>query len=109
MTLGIDATLRYALNDYTRPLTESELQLDTPYNTRLHHGLPPTPISNPGLASLQAAAHPAKVDYLYYVVKPGTCGEDSFTASYSQFLADVNAYNAARARDGGRSPTTCPR
>ena len=108
MTLGIDATLRYALGDYTQALTASQLADPTPYNTRLHHGLPPTPISNPGVASIEAAAHPANVPYLYYVVRPGTCGADSFATTYSQFLADVAAYNTARARNGGRSPTTCP-
>lgn len=108
MTLGIDATLRYYLRDYTHPLTSSELALDTPYNTRLHRGLPPTPISNPGLASMMAAADPPSVPYLYYVVKPGTCGAETFTASYSQFLADVAAYNAARNANGGNAPTKCP-
>ena len=108
MTLGIDATLRYYLNDYTRPLTESELGLDTPYNTRIHRGLPPTPISNPGLASMIAAANPASVDYLYYLTKPGACGALEFTSSYAQFQADAAAYNAARNRAGGHSPTTCP-
>ncbi len=61
MPLGIDATLRYALRNWTRPLRVSELESDTPYNTRKHAGLPPTPIGNPGLASLRAAARPAKV------------------------------------------------
>jgi UPF0755 protein len=107
MTLGIDATLRYALNDYTHPLTGSELALDSPYNTRIHAGLPPTPISNPGLASMVAAADPASVPYLYYVNKPGTCGELAFASSYAEFQADVAAYNAARNAAGGRSPTTC--
>jgi uncharacterized YceG family protein len=107
MPLGIDATIRYALNDYDRPLTDSELAMNSPYNTRLHRGLPPTPIGNPGLASLEAAAHPANVPYLYYVVKPGTCGEDSFSTTFAQFEQDSARYNAARAADDGRSPTTC--
>ena len=107
MTLGIDATLRYALKDYTHALTASELGRDTPYNTRIHQGLPPTPISNPGLASMIAAADPAPASYLYYVNKPGTCGELAFATSYTQFQADVAAYNAARNAAGGRSPTTC--
>ena len=59
MTLGIDATLRYALNDFDKPLTSAQLALNTPYNTRIHSGLPPTPISNPGLASMIAASDPA--------------------------------------------------
>ena len=60
MPLGIDATLRYALHNWTQPLKVSELQADSPYNTRTHQGLPPTPIGNPGLGSMQAAAHPAR-------------------------------------------------
>ena len=71
MPLGIDATIRFATHNWTRPLRVSELNRDSPYNTRLRRGLPPTPIGNPGLASLKAAARPAKVSYLYYVVKPG--------------------------------------
>jgi UPF0755 protein len=108
MPLGIDATLRYALGDFTKPLTASQLALNSPYNTRLHQGLPPTPISNPGLASLSAAANPAAVSYLYYVDKPNTCGKLAFATTYSQFQADVNAYNTARNADGGRAPTKCP-
>jgi cell division protein YceG involved in septum cleavage len=107
MPLGIDATIRFANDNYTEPLTESELAEDSPYNTRLNTGLPPGPIANPGLASIEAAAHPAKVDYLYYVVKPGTCGEHSFSATAAEFEADVARYNEAREAAGGKSPTTC--
>jgi UPF0755 protein len=107
LPLGIDATLRYALADWTKPLTKSQLALPTPYNTRLHAGLPPTPIGNPGLASLRAAAHPAHTTFLYYVVKPGACGRHAFSSTNAQFLADVARYNAARAKAGGRSPTKC--
>jgi uncharacterized YceG family protein len=87
MQLGIDATLRYGLNiPPAKPILRSQLQNPTPYNTRLHQGLPPTPISNPGLATLIAAAHPAKVDYLYYVLKPDHV-HDYFTSSASAFYA----------------------
>src|ERR1019366_2307686 len=109
MALGIDATLRYALNDFDKPLTGSQLALDTPYNTRLHTGLPPTPISNPGVASMIAAADPARVSYLYYVDKPNTCGALAFATSYSRFEAEKAAYDAARTAAGGRAPTKCPR
>jgi uncharacterized YceG family protein len=85
MTLGIDATLLYEQGSWTHQLTESELAADTPYNTRVRHGLPPTPICNPGLASLQAAAHPAHVNYLYYVAKGD--GSHYFTDNYQDFLA----------------------
>jgi UPF0755 protein len=108
MTLGIDATLRYALNDFDKPLTSAQLALNTPYNTRIHSGLPPTPISNPGLASMIAASDPARVPYLYYVDAPNTCGKLAFATTYGQFEADVAAYNAARNADGGRAPTKCP-
>jgi UPF0755 protein len=107
MPLQIDATTRYATGNYTSPLTQSELNSRSPYNTRIHTGLTPTPIDNPGLAAIQAAAHPATTNYLYFVVKPGGCGKQVFTASYSQFLNYVAQYQAARARNGGRSPAHC--
>jgi len=107
MPLGIDATVRFATGNYEEPLTESELAVDSPYNTRLNTGLPPGPIDSPGLASIQAAAHPAKAGYLYYVVKPGTCGKHSFSTTDAEFQADVSRYNRAREAAGGRSPDTC--
>src|SRR5207302_11003347 len=71
MPIGIDASLRYGLHiPPTQSITESELASSSPYNTRNRLGLPPTPIANPGLASMQAAAHPANVNYLHYVRKP---------------------------------------
>jgi UPF0755 protein len=107
MPLGIDATIRFATHNYAEPLTESELATESPYNTRLNAGLPPGPIDSPGLASIEAAAHPADVDYLFYVVKPGTCGEHSFSSEESQFEADVARYNEAREAAGGESPDSC--
>jgi uncharacterized YceG family protein len=94
MALGIDATLRYGLHiPPTQSILESQLQNPTPYNTRIHFGLPPTPIANPGLASIRAAAHPAPVDYLYYARRKNSLHQ-FFTASpsaYDQFLA-ANGY-----------------
>jgi UPF0755 protein len=85
MTLGIDATLRYGLDiPPTESIHESQLESDTPYNTRKFAGLPPTPIGSPGLASLQAAAHPAKVDYLFFVAKPDK-RHHFFTADSDEF------------------------
>ena len=85
MALGIDAALRYGLNiPPTESIHESQLANLTPYNLRKHAGLPPTPIGAPGLASLQAAAHPAKVDYLYFVAKPDK-KHHFFTASSAAF------------------------
>jgi UPF0755 protein len=87
MPLGIDATLRYGLGiPPTEAITKSQLASDSPYNTRRFRGLPPTPIANPGLASIEAAAHPAKVGYLYFVRKPD-CRSHFFTASVEAFLA----------------------
>jgi UPF0755 protein len=100
--LGIDATIRYAENNWSRPLRQSELERDGPYNTRLRQGLPPTPIGNPGLASLKAAADPAKTDYLFYVAKPGAC--HAFSSTDAEFAADVAAYNRAREENGGKAP-----
>ena len=81
MPLGIDATLRYGLHiPPTQSILESQLASDTPYNTRKTAGLPPTPIANPGLASIQAAARPAHVNYLFFVRKPDKV-HHFFTAS----------------------------
>jgi UPF0755 protein len=105
--LGIDATIRFALNQWDEPLKRSELANPTPYNTRENPGLPPGPIGNPGLASIKAAARPARSDHLFFVVKPGTCGEHAFSSTDAEFEEDVARYNAARERRGGRSPTDC--
>jgi uncharacterized YceG family protein len=92
MKLGIDATIRYALNvPGTKSLRESQLNSDTPYNTRKYVGLPPGPIANPGLASLQAAAHPAEGDWLYFVRKPDKV-HHFFTASYTAFINYENSH-----------------
>ena len=92
MPLGIDATIRYGLDvPGTEALRVSQLESDNPYNTRNRTGLPPTPIANPGLASMQAAAHPAKVDYLYFVRKPDRI-HHFFTASEKEFYAKACQY-----------------
>ena len=96
MPLGIDATIRYGLDiPGTESLTKAALRSKSPYNTRIHTGLPPTPIANPGLASLRAAANPARgVDYLYYVRKPKSLSH-YFTASEQDFLRKVCQYGYA--------------
>jgi len=86
MKLGIDATILYYLGSWSATIHESDLLSHEPYNTRQNYGLPPTPICNPGLAALQAAAHPAHVNYLYYVAVPGKSAM-YFTASYADFKA----------------------
>ena len=96
MPLGIDATIRYGLDiPGTESLTKQALRSDSPYNTRVRPGLPPTPIANPGLASLRAAANPSpNVAYLYYVRKPKSLSH-YFTASESDFLRKVCEYGYA--------------
>jgi UPF0755 protein len=96
MPLGIDATIRYQTNNWQRPIRVSELNADTPYNTRLRRGLPPTPIGNPGLASMRAAAHPARTKYLFFVRKPGKSGAHAFSTSEAQFERDNARYQASR-------------
>ncbi|MCW3034289.1 MAG: mltG [Solirubrobacterales bacterium] len=110
MPLGIDAAIYYAVEmqkniaTYTHELTEAQLKINSPYNTRTHTGLPPTPISNPGTASIQAAAHPAHVSYLYYVAAADGCGEQVFSDTQSAFETNVAAYEAAKQQNGGHPP-----
>jgi peptidoglycan lytic transglycosylase G len=86
MPLGIDATIRYGYDiPPTQAILRSQLQRDHPYNTRRRVGLTPTPISNPGLAAMQAAAHPADVNFVYFVRKPD-CKSHFFTASEKEFF-----------------------
>lgn len=83
--LGIDATIVYALGG-DRELTLSDLAVDSPYNTRLVSGLPPTPISAPGRASIEAALQPAQGDWLYYVrTDESGVGSHTFTVTQEDF------------------------
>jgi peptidoglycan lytic transglycosylase G len=92
MPLGIDATIRYGRDvPGTEPLKQSDIESDSPYNTRRRLGLPPTPIANPGLASMRAAADPARVDYLYFV-RIGNSNRHFFTASEAEFCAKSLEY-----------------
>jgi uncharacterized YceG family protein len=110
MPLGIDATIYYAVElragipTLTHELTEAQLHINSAYNTRTRKGLPPTPISNPGLASIRAAAHPAHVSYLYYVAAADGCGTQVFSTSQAAFEANAAAYQAAVRKNGGRPP-----
>jgi len=90
MSLGSDATLYYVLPDGNGPLRQSQLKLDTPYNTRTHTGLPPTPIASPGSAALQAALQPAHGDYLFFVTvdKAGHAGFAKTDADFQKLVAE---------------------
>jgi UPF0755 protein len=85
MMLQFDSTARYATGNFTKPLTVSQLGSRSPYNTHTHLGLPPTPIDSPSLASIQAAAHPAKTDYLFFFTKPCNAGSSVYTSNYPEF------------------------
>jgi uncharacterized YceG family protein len=92
MPLGIDASLRYGLGvQGTKSLTVAHLRSDTPYNTHRFKGLPPTPITNPGLPSMRAAGKPAAVDYLYYLRRPNSRSH-FFTADEQEFCAKAIEY-----------------
>ncbi|MDR2620411.1 MAG: endolytic transglycosylase MltG [Propionibacteriaceae bacterium] len=94
MPLQSDATISYALNDYTiLNLTEEMLAIDSPYNTYLHPGLPPTAISNPGRISLLAAVHPTEHDYLYFVATNPTLGTVKFARTLEEHEANVAEFN----------------
>jgi UPF0755 protein len=89
MPLQVDATIEYALPQHKSALSFADLRIDSPYNSYVHAGLPPTPIANPGLASLKAAFHPAKSENLYYVY----CGNGRHV--FAKTLAEHQA-NVAR-------------
>lgn len=92
MPLAIDATIRYGLGiPGNRPLTRRQLQSNTPYNTRRFKGLPPTPIGNPGVPSMRAAARPAPRNYLYYLRRPNSVSH-FFTADEEEFCAKAREW-----------------
>lgn len=103
MPLQLDSTINYALGRSTLDTTVTDTKLDSPYNTYLHPGLPPTPISNPGRQAIRAAAEPAAGDWLYFVtVRPG---DTRFTDSLEQQQRNVAEFNAIRAAQGSASPS----
>ena len=97
MKLDIDATIQYALGYqqgtktwWKKDLTADDLAINSPYNTRLNAGLPPTPISNPGILSIQAALRPANTDYLYYMTDAK--GVTHFATTIKQHNANIQKY-----------------
>jgi UPF0755 protein len=86
MTTGMESGIQYALGSW-EPLTRDDLDTDSPYNLWIEKGLPPTPIANPGLDSIKAAANPARVDFLYmYAIKDDPKRRHFFTDDYDEFL-----------------------
>jgi UPF0755 protein len=93
MKLDCDPTVAYALKlegRYAGRLLLRDLKLPSPYNTYLHAGLPPGPISNPGRSSLDAALHPAPVDYLYFVARGD--GGHRFSRTLGEHLDAVKRF-----------------
>ncbi|MEA2328615.1 MAG: hypothetical protein QOE68_3574, partial [Thermoanaerobaculia bacterium] len=100
MLLGADPTVIYALKlakTWDGNIHKADLQIDSPYNTYRFHGLPPGPIANPGLASLQAAAAPAKSDFLYFVAKHD--GTHAFATNIADHDRNVQIYQVQWYRD----------
>lgn len=92
MRLQCDATIQYALPEHKSRLHYVDLRVDSSYNSYTHAGLPPTPIANPGLPSIEAALHPAAVDYLFYVARPDGSHIFSRTlAEHDRAIADLRA------------------
>jgi UPF0755 protein len=105
MDLGLDSTVAYATGNYGT-LTDKDLHSRSPWNTTNHPGLPPTPIDSPDLRAINAAAHPAKIDALYFINKVCGNGALRFTASYQQFLHWSDEWNTAvtkASRDHGNA------
>ena len=82
--------MEYVLDKPLKELTPEDLKIDTPYNTYLNTGLPPTPIGNPGLASIQAVLTPQESDFLFYIT--GNDGNFYYARTYSEHLQNINRY-----------------
>lgn len=93
MRLQTDPAVIYGMGaEYSGRIRKADLQRDTPYNTYTRHGLPPTPIATVSLASLQAAAHPADSDYLYFVAKQDGSGQSHFSRTLDEHNRAVRRY-----------------
>lgn len=90
MPLEVDATIEYTFPKHKTAITYADLAIDSPYNTYKYAGLPPTPIANPGAASLEAAFHPKASSYLYYVYAGN--GRSAFARTLAEHNANVARY-----------------
>ncbi len=90
MPLQVDATFVYLLGKGTSDLTRADLETDSPYNTYLYKGLPPTPISNPGLAAIRAALSPTETEYLYFLT--GDDGKMHYSKTHDEHVAKKSQY-----------------
>ena len=94
MPLQSDATIQYIFDERKQIVTYNDLKIDSPYNTYINKGLPPTPISNPGIKSIKAALYPEKTDYLYFVATID--GGNNYSTNYQDHLKYVKEYKDAR-------------
>jgi UPF0755 protein len=92
MLLQADPTIQYVLEDGPRRLLYSDLEMDSPYNTYRNRGLPPTPINNPGRASIEAALNPTESDYIYMVARADGTGAHEFSTNLADHQRAVNEY-----------------
>ncbi|MBR1565965.1 MAG: endolytic transglycosylase MltG, partial [Oscillospiraceae bacterium] len=92
IVLGIDASILYPYNDHEGAPTMEMLEKDDPYNTRIHDGLPPTPICSPGLASIYAALYPESTNYYFYALDADAGVHRFFTndTEFNNFVASQN-------------------
>jgi UPF0755 protein len=97
MKLESCATIQYILGEPKQFLTNADTQIESPYNTYLHEGLPPGPICNPRMASIEAALYPDDNEYIFFVLSPDLDGTHRFSADYNEFLRNKDAYYAAEA------------
>jgi UPF0755 protein len=109
MNLGLDTTAAYAANNYAGNLTTKQLNSSSAWNTLNHRGLPPTPIDSPDVEAINAAAHPARTDDLYFIVKVCGNGALNFTSNYEQFLIWSRQYSQALAKRGAQKTEFCKR
>lgn len=90
MALQADASIEYVLDKPLAELTPADLEIDTPYNTYLYPGLPPTPIGNPGLEAILAVLEPAESDYFYYITDD--TGVFHYAKTYNEHLRNIERY-----------------
>lgn len=94
MPLQSDATIQYAFKERKKSITYNDLKIDSPYNSYVKKGLPPTPIANPGIKSVEAVLYPDKTDYLYFVAKID--GGNTYSKTYEEHVKNVEQYRIDR-------------
>lgn len=101
MRLQVDATVLYARGEHTDRVLFEDLEVESPWNTYLHDGLPPTPVASPGRGAIRAAADPPDSGYLYYVVEDIDTGAHAFAETPEEHNRNVQEFRRKRAEAGG--------